>query len=320
MRTLFIATAAAFLFSGGSGPAWSEEPPPAWAYPVNPPGFKPEPDDGTLRAVPASPVTMTLSQTRDRFSAPDWRPLERPAMPEVVARGRKPNVYACGYCHRADGPGGPENANLTGLSKDYIVEQMRALRSGERRSAVPKRTPIDMKTTLVADVSDAELEAAAAYFASIPARSMVKVVESDTVPKVRVAGWVHVPEAGAEREPIGERIVEIPDEPLRFELRDPRATFTAFVPPGALRRGKTLAESRGAPARACASCHGPGLKGVGTVPLIAGRSPSYLARQLYDIKHGYRNGAASATMRPVLENLGNADILALAAYVAAQKP
>ena len=45
-------------------------------------------------------------------------------MPEIVARGRKPGTFACGFCHRADGPGGPENASLAGLSAAYIKQQM----------------------------------------------------------------------------------------------------------------------------------------------------------------------------------------------------
>ena len=82
---------------------------PGWAYPIPPPGFKPPADDGSIRRVPDSKVGYTLSQVRDRFVAPDWHPQDHPKMPEVVARGRAPNVLACGFCHRANGPGGPEN-------------------------------------------------------------------------------------------------------------------------------------------------------------------------------------------------------------------
>ena len=62
-------------------------------------------------------------------------------MPAVVARGRKPDVLACGFCHRADGPGGPENASLAGLSADYIVQQMADFKSGARKTSVPERAP-----------------------------------------------------------------------------------------------------------------------------------------------------------------------------------
>src|SRR5262249_50809266 len=98
-------------------PAPAQDGPPAWAYPVNPPGLKVTPDDGTPRRVPGSTATFTLTQVRDRQFSPDWHPDEHPPQPEVVARGRAPDVPACGFCHRADGPGGPENANLMGLPK-----------------------------------------------------------------------------------------------------------------------------------------------------------------------------------------------------------
>src|SRR5207248_1560376 len=48
--------------------------PPEWAYPVNPPGFKPHADDGTLRHVPGSTASYTLTQLRDRFLSPVWHP------------------------------------------------------------------------------------------------------------------------------------------------------------------------------------------------------------------------------------------------------
>src|SRR6185436_10713495 len=92
--------------------AQDREPPPAWAYPVNPPDLKPPSDDGSLRRVPGSQAAYTLTQVRDRYFSPIWHPDEHPAQPEVVARGRKPDVPACGFCYRADGSGGPENANL----------------------------------------------------------------------------------------------------------------------------------------------------------------------------------------------------------------
>ena len=103
--TLLFALASALTISTI---AQSQEEPPPWAYPVNPPDFKLPPDDGTVRRVPDSTVTLTLPQVRDRFFAPDWHPGDYPPLPEIVARGRKPDVFACGFCHRADGPGGPE--------------------------------------------------------------------------------------------------------------------------------------------------------------------------------------------------------------------
>src|SRR5882724_5308370 len=126
-------------------PVFSQDAPPAWAYPVNPPDFKPPPDDGTPRKVPDSALMLTLTQVRDLFYSPDWHPDDHPPQPEVVARGRRPDVFACGFCHRADGPGGPESANLMGLPAAYITQQIADFKSGARKSSVMGRIPMSLK-------------------------------------------------------------------------------------------------------------------------------------------------------------------------------
>ena len=70
----------------------------------------------------------------------------------------------------------------------------------------------------------------------------------------------------------------------------------------------------------CAVCHGADLKGLGPVPGIAGRSPSYAVRQLYDFKHGARAGSGSVRMKPTVEHLSLDDMIALAAYLASLPP
>jgi cytochrome c553 len=62
------------------------------------------------------------------------------------------------------------------------------------------------------------------------------------------------------------------------------------------------------------------LKGVDATPGLAGRSPSYLARQLYDFKHGARSGASSLLMQPIVAMLEEEDMIALAAYIASLPP
>lgn len=225
--SLFIALACALV----TGAAAGAESPPAWAYVANPPDFKLSPDDGATRRVPGSSAGYTLTQTRDRFLAPDWHAADYPPLPEVVARGRKPDVFACGFCHRADGPGGPENANLTGLPASYIVQQMLDFKSGARKSAVPALGPQTLKATLAKAVTQDEIEAAAAYFSSIKPRAIVRVVEASTVPRTFVAGWFLAASKTGETEPIGQRIIEVPEVLEHFESRDTRARFIAYVPP-----------------------------------------------------------------------------------------
>src|SRR5438445_5757321 len=157
--------------------AENEESPPPWAYPVNPPDWKPGPDDGSIRRVPESTAGFTLTQLRDLFLAPDWHPGDHPPMPEVVARGRKPDVMACGVCHRADGPGGPENSSLAGLPKAYIVRQMTDFKSGARTTSVPERLPSKLMIALSKGATDAEVDAAAGYFSALKQRANIRVLD-----------------------------------------------------------------------------------------------------------------------------------------------
>jgi cytochrome c553 len=279
MRWLFgFLPIVSMLLAGGS--ALGQENPPAWAYPVNPPDFKAPPDDGTPRKVPDSDLTLTLTQVRDLFFSPDWHPSDHPPQPEVVARGRKPDLFACGFCHRADGPGGPENANLMGLPAEYTKQQLADFKSGSRKSSVMDRLPMTLKVRLANAATDDEVATAAAYFAAVKPRSVIRVTESDMVPKTVVAAWFLVRDPAGGTEPIGDRIIELADDLGRFVSRDARVTFTAYVPVGSIQKGRELAAVADPKAAACDACHGAGLKGAGDIPGIAGRSPTYIFRQL----------------------------------------
>lgn len=295
---------------------------PAWAYPLNPPDYKPAPDDDLLRHVPGSKVTYPLSQTRNLFFAPDWHPEDHPVMPSIVARGRKPDVYAYGFCHRATGQGGPENANITGLPFDYIVQQLRDYRAGVRTTAMPHRTPQKFMIATAKSLTDQEINEAAAYFAHLKPRRNIRVIETDTVPKPVVANWTWVDHKTGAHEAIGKRIVEVPKHLEDFELRDARTTFIAYVPPGSLKRGEALVTGK-LPQRApaCSSCHGADLRGMTIAPPIAGRFASYATRQLYEFKAGLRTGGGAALMKPALEKLDDDDdLLAITAYLASLAP
>jgi cytochrome c553 len=289
---------------------------PGWAYPWVP-DFKAAPDDGVARHVPDSTAAFTIAQERDLFFAPDWHPADHPAMPEIVASGRRPEVRACGSCHRVEGTGGPENASLAGLPADYIAQQMADFKSGARKFSGPARSPVTLMIAIAKGANDDEVKAAATYFSSLKPKPVIKVIEADTVPKTQIARvfYALLPEGGTE--PLGQRIVEVPDDMAQFEHRDSRSQFTAYVPVGSIARGEALAKVS---AKACAGCHGPELQGIGSIPGIAGRSPSYLMRQLYDLQQGMRTGGTNELMKPIVEKLTPADMIALAAYVASRKP
>ena len=302
-------------------PASGDDVPPQWAYPIDPPGLVAPKDDGTLRHVPDSPLAMTLSQVRDGNLSPDWHPGDHPPMPEVVIHGRKPQVMACGYCHRAEGTGGPENASLAGLPAAYIIQQLADFKSGARSTPLPDRAPQKNMIALSKFATPAEIEAAAAYFSALKPKQTIRVVETDTVPKTQVHGWHLADLKNGESEPIGRRIIEVPEDLEQFVSRDARALFIAYVPPGSIEKGKALAMTGGEGRTVqCAVCHGPDLKGLGPIPGIAGRSPSYLIRQLYDFKHSIRNGISSALMKPTVEKLTLDDMIALSAYASSLTP
>ena len=322
MKQLIVISALslAFIFSAAT-PMFSAESPPAWAYPVNPPDFKPRPEDGILRRVPGSSATYSVTQLSDRFLAPLWHPDDHPPLPQVVAMGRKPNVLACGFCHREDGSGGPENSSLAGLPVAYIVQQMADFKTGARKSSVPKRGPVALMIASSKDITDGEVEAAAAYFSALRPRTNIRVVETDIVPKTFVAGWFLAASKTGEKEPIGQRIIEVPEDLEQFENRDPRSGFIAYVPIGSIAKGAALVSTGGGgKTLQCAICHGQDLKGLGHIPPIVGRSPSYVVRQLYDIQNGARAGVATQLMKQTVTNLTIDDMLSIAAHLASLTP
>jgi cytochrome c553 len=311
---------AALAQSPGSVPSNSSSSFPAWAYPWAP-DFKVPADDGVPRHVPDSAAAFTITQERDLFFAPDWHPDDHPPMPDIVAHGRVPDVRACGSCHRTEGTGGPENASLAGLPASYIVQQMADYKSGARKFSGPQRSPVLLMTAIAKAASDAEVQAAAAYFSSLKPKPNIRVVETDTVPATQIARVFYMIAKDGDAEPIGERITEVPVDVAQFEHRDSRSQFVAYVPKGSIAKGEALAKSGGSGTTIpCATCHGPDLRGVDAVPGIAGRSPSYLVRQIYDFQQHTRQGSASALMTPVVEKLSHDDMISLAAYVSSLTP
>jgi cytochrome c553 len=286
-----------------------------------PEGVKPAADDGLPKSVPGSTVRLTQAQLRDLFNPPDWHPDDHAPPPEVVAHGRKPDVRACGFCHYPNGQGRPENAALAGLPSAYIVQQMADLRAGLRKSAEPKMRP-PAAMIGVAKASTAEEDKAAGdYFASQPFKPWIRVVETESVARMIVAGGVHVPAEGGGTEPIGRRIIETPEAPAQAALRDSGSGFIAYVPVGSIAKGEALVTTGGGGRTvACGTCHGADLKGLGPIPPIAGRAATYTVRQLFDFQRGTRNGAWAPLMKAAVEKLTIDDMIAIAAYTASRTP
>lgn len=297
---------------------------PAWVFPLNAAeAANPAPFDNVRPLHLAnSNAAFTEAQLHDLFYAPDWRPTSHSAMPPIVAHGHAPDAYACGYCHSPSGQGRPENASLAGLPAAYILNQVTDFKTGARRSAwrgsyLPSVLMIHSAT----HTTNEDLSAAAEYFAAQALWPRVHVVERERVPRSRIVGWVYVADQSGKVEPLGQRLLEFAPDASRHEKRDDAMRYTAYVPPGSVGRGKHIAQAGSdSPSNACMSCHGPQLRGVGPIPSIAGRSPTYILRQLLAFQTGARSGADALPMRAVVKNLNIGNMIDAAAYAASLPP
>lgn len=324
---------ALILLMTGTALAGAPEAPPPWAYgfkdtaPVTPP---PAPAPAPAAAAPVDTKTYTLpgataqftrAQIGDRFSPADWFPGDHPAMPPIVAKGKQPDVWACALCHYPNGQGRPENAPIAGLPLNYFIEQMQAFRAGTRKSADSRKANTTVMANIAKGMTDDEIHQAAVYFSSMKAKPWIKVVETKTVPETTTSVGLFLPIAGAKQEPLGPRIIEVPEDVEAVEvLRNPRVGFIAYVPQGYINRGAVIVSTGRGKTQPCGTCHGKDLRGMGDVPAIAGRSPSYLMRQMVDMRSGTRTGPGAELMKPVVGPMNNADLMAVAAYVASRAP
>ena len=286
-----------------------------WAYPVAP---RPEPlDNLALKQVPGSTRAYTQAQIDDPFNPPDWFPDEHAPLPPIVAQGNKPAVRACAQCHLPSGDGHPESASLAGLPLPYLMRQMAAFKNGGR-----KGVRATVMIAIAQAISDADALAASEYFAALRPHVFTQVTEADSVPKSHVgAGGMRFVVPGGEKEPIGNRVIVLPQDETRAKSRDPHSGFVDYVPPGSIARGEALVATGGeGKTIPCAICHGPALKGLGELPPITGRPPTYVVRQLNDMKTGSRSGDAMALMKAVVEKLSVDDMIAIAAYLGSRDP
>ena len=299
--------------------------PPPWAYGVGEKGT-PYPDDGKPKQLAGSTRAYTFKQIEDSFAPADWYPVDHPRMPLVpVATGRKPDVRACSWCHLPNGFGHPQSASLAGLSADYLTRQLADFKTGARHSSVGNSIMATITRAMTAEESKAAVE----YYSKLRRRPWIKVTEAGMAPRtVIVEGGLRMQSQPEVFEPLGERIVEVPQFPTRTRLYDSRAGFVAYVPVGSINRGREFV-MRGSPGKvqACASCHGNDSRGAEhapdstlPVPGLTGRSPTYILRQLYDFSSGARSGAGAMLMKPVATQMSLREMIDIAAYLASLAP
>jgi cytochrome c553 len=260
-------------------------------------------------------VSVTRAGADNFFDIPNWRPAMHPQMPKIVQFGNKDTqVRACGACHLPTGTGHDESAYMAGLPAGYFIRTMNDWKTGDRKYG-------GTMVAMLKVITDAEIREAASYFAALKPLPWIRVVEADMVPKTYIGPGnkrlLH-PDGGTE--PIGNRIIEVPEDEEAVVYRDPISGFVAYVPKGSIARGRELATTGGGRTVPCGICHGPTQRGLGDVPGLAGRHPNYIVRQLWNMQNGDRVGSSAALMKQVVDKLTVDDMLALAAYSASLAP
>ena len=271
--------------------------------------------------IPGSARTYTQAQIDDGFNPPDWFPDEHPPMPQVVARGGGKDVRACANCHLTTGMGHPESAIVTGFSVPYFMRQIEDMKSGDRRTG-------GIMDTISKAMSEEDVRQASEYFASLKPFPYIKVVETETVEKSYVErGGMRLRAPSSGTEPLGKRIIVLPEDEERIMRRDPHGSVTiAHVPVGSIAKGKELVTMGGSGKTVgCAACHGANLQGAdgpgaGNAPRIAGLQPIYIFRQLYSFQNNSRAGASAVLMKPVVAKLTEDDMIAISAYLGSLAP
>jgi len=297
---------------------------PEWLFPIDPnsihpPKDPPKLDDTKLLTLANSKESFTAARIGDSFNPTDWHPADHGPMPDVVAKGRKPDVLACAFCHTPTGQGRPENAPIAGLPEGYFRQQLIDMRSGARKPVGPVAyKPNQVMHKIAHAMTDAEIDESAKYFAQQKLRRHVWVIESLRIPRAEPAAWIYVEVGGTED--LEDRLLEVTNELERHERRDDRLEYTAYVPPGSLMRGKRMVMTGDGKTQACAQCHGKDFKGLNDVPPLAGRSPSYLLRQLVAFRTRARQTQEGMPMQPVVDGLDLRDMIAAAAYAGSLPP
>jgi cytochrome c553 len=337
VRLALCIAAAAYLAVAASIQA-QVEPEPLWAYAWS---TQPKPGDKAIpqaapsrnlrpnedpqeqtkpRTVPGSSATYSLVDVRDGHNVIDWFPGDHPAMTPIMKNGPASlgeTARGCASCHLPNGKGRPENGPPAGQPAGYTIQTLRDFRDGKRVSSDPRKPNTPTMTALAKAMTEEEMRQSAEYFAAMPWTPWIRVIEADRIPEMHLEeGNMYITVGKTPTEPLAGRIVETPEDEYQANMvRNPRSGWVAYVPVGSLARGEKLVD-----AGRCVTCHGTDLMGSGDFPGIASRSPSYMMRQLWDMKRGTRNGVYTVLMKPVVADLTADDLTSIVAYLASIPP
>jgi hypothetical protein len=170
--------------------------------------------------VPGSDKGYKRSQINDGYNVPDWFPnMHSNPVPDSVPHG-KPGLYqGCGLCHLPTGFERPENISINGLPVGYIMEQIEDFKNDRRHSSMPNMGLIPM-IPVAKNIAEGEAKEAAEYFSKMKPTKYIRVVETDTVPKTRPNARMLVLDEDGGTEPIGNRVIEVPENVELVEMRD----------------------------------------------------------------------------------------------------
>jgi cytochrome c553 len=234
---------------------------------------------------------------------------------KIVLGGKGDAVRPCNTCHTPSGMGQPESANIRGLNADYFIRQMHDFASGQRGG--PRAGAM---AGFAKGMTDDEIKQVAAYYSELKPAKWTKVSESEMAPKTivgRNSQRTKLP--GSDMEQVGMRVIEVADNPAAVRQMVQPA-FTAYVPKGSIAKGRNIATTGGGKAEACTGCHGNKLQGDEDVPSLAGRSPVYIARQIYSFKNGILKGGQADVMKYVVAKLSDEDVVSVASYISSLNP
>ena len=216
-----------------------------WAYPT-PDKAPPGSGDAGPKKLAGSSRSFTQTQIDDQFNPPDWFPDEHSPLPKVVKTGIQ--AQACGSCHLMSGMGHPESATLAGLPLAYMLRQMEDFKTGVRKDPMmhEQSARAARMNIIAAGLPEEDMRTAVTWFANLKPAPWYKVEEAQTVPKSWVnGGRMRLPLPDGGTEPLGNRIITMPQDAARVESRDPHSGFIAYVPPGSIKQGQELATTGG---------------------------------------------------------------------------
>ena len=299
---------------------------PEWLFPIDPKSLE---DESQAREARRRGAARDSRQQGEVHAGAHQRSVQRTRLAaersHSHARDRGARPQACGHGLRllphTDRPGTPGKFRAGRTARGVLQGATARLRSGKRKPTGPEAyLPSQNMLKIARAMTDAEIDASAKYFAQQKLRA-ARVRDREPAHTARRARGVDL--RGSPRHRRSRR-------PAARSHQRTRATRTPRRSPGihrpmcrpAASTAASASSSRAMAARRqpCATCHLANLKGTDKIPPIAGRSPTYLLRQMLAFRNGRRTGEAAQQMKPVVEKLTLNEMIDVVAYLGSLVP